>query len=293
MQISRRSLPPLGWLTAFEAVARTGSVTAAAQQLDLTQGAVSRQLQKLEDFLDYKLFLREKKRLTLTPVGAAYAESIREGLTQISNATVDLRSNPHGGVLNLAILPAFGAHWLAPRLADFLSGSPGVTVNLSTRLEPFDFSRERFHAAIHFGRDNWAGTETMHLLDEELVPVMSEHLAKGRQVQPAMLRDMPLLHLESRPNAWRRWFAQNDVPVEFKAGMVFDQFATMLQAAAGGLGVALMPRFLLEGELQRNQLIALDNAKRVTSGAYYLVWPETKANYPPLQALRKWMEQQV
>lgn len=293
MQVSRRSIPPLGWLIAFEAVARTGSVTSAAQQLDLTQGAVSRQLQKLEDFLDYKLFLREKKRLTLTPVGATYVEAIRGGLTQISNATVDLRSNPHGGVLNLAILPAFGAHWLAPRLSDFLSLNPGVTINLSTRLEPFDFSRERFHAAIHFGRDNWPEVQSMHLMDETLVPVMSEHLAKGRKVHPQMLVDLPLLHLETRPNAWRRWFAHNDLPTEFSAGMVFDQFATMLQAAAGGLGVALMPRFLLLGELQRNELIVLDDADQLKSGAYYLVWPEAKASYPPLHAFQKWIEQQV
>lgn len=291
MQFSRRSLPPLGWLTAFEAVARTGSVTDAARQLDLTQGAVSRQVQKLEEFLDYELFDREKKRLKLTPVGEAYADAIHEGLARIANATVDLRSNPHGGVLNLAILPAFGSHWLAPRLSRFLASSPGVTVNLSTRLEPFDFNQERFHAAIHFGRDNWLGAESLKLMSEELVPVAAPELLGQTPVEAADLKSLPLLNLESRPMAWPRWFDQNGLVAEQRAGMVFDQFATMLQAVVGGLGVALMPKFLLEDVTDK--LLVLDHLPTVSSGAYYLVWPEAKASYPPLSAFRNWLNDEL
>ncbi|UZD90594.1 LysR family transcriptional regulator [Cognatishimia activa] len=291
MQFSRRSLPPLGWLTAFEAVARTGSVTDAARQLDLTQGAVSRQVQKLEDFLAYELFVREKRRLKLTPVGAAYAEAIQEGLTRIANATVDLRSNPHGGVLNLAILPAFGSNWLAPRLSTYLVSSPGVTVNLSTRLNPFDFGQERFHAAIHFGRDNWQGAASLKLMDEELVPVAAPNLFLSETIEAADLKSVPLLNLESRPNAWRRWFDQNELEAVQSSGMVFDQFATMLQAVIGGLGVALMPKFLIADSADK--LLILDHLPTVSSGAYFLVWPESKANYPPLASFRAWLESEI
>ncbi len=291
MRFSRRSLPPMGWLTAFEAVARSGSVTDAARQLDLTQGAVSRQVQKLEEFLDYQLFVREKKRLKLTPVGEAYAEAIREGLTGIANATVDLRSNPYGGELNLAILPAFGSHWLAPRLSDFLAKNPGVTLNLSTRLNPFDFHQERFHAAIHFGRDNWPEAESLKLMREHLVPVASPKLFGSKKVTADDLKSVVLLNLESRPQAWRRWFERNDVTPPQGSGIAFDQFATMLQAVIGGMGVGLMPRFLLQENAESLHL--LDHLPTVSNGAYYLVWPASKANYPPLCAFRDWMAAQI
>ncbi|MDC0737636.1 LysR family transcriptional regulator [Cognatishimia sp. SS12] len=278
---------------AFDAVARSGSVTLAAQELDLTQGAVSRQIKKLEAFLEYPLFTREKMRLSLTPVGATYANAVHEGLARIATATTDLRGNPHGGVLNLAILPAFGAHWLAPRLSGFLGAHKGVTLNLSTRLAPFDFGRTNFHAAIHFGRDDWAGAHSVKLMEEELAPVMSEHLARGRKVTVDMIPGLPLLHLDTRPKAWQRWCAQNGIEAPPRAGMVFDQFATMLQAAAGGLGVALVPRFLLEDPAQRRGLVVLDQARQISNGAYYLVWPETKVLYPPLAAFRTWVQAQI
>lgn len=291
MRFSRRSLPPLGWLTAFDAVARTGSVTDAARRLDLTQGAVSRQIQKLEEFLDYELFLREKKRLKLTPVGEAYAEAVREGLTTIANATVDLRRNPHGGVLNLAILPGFGSHWLAPRLSGFLAQNPGISLNLSTRLNPFDFHQERFHAAIHFGRDNWSGAQSLRLMKERLVPVAAPELFGTAPVTAEDLQSAMLLNLESRPQAWPRWFDQNGLSATEGSGMSFDQFATMLQAVIGGLGVGLMPRFLLQENADK--LLILDHLPAVSNGTYYLVWPESKAHYPPLDAFRTWVSEQI
>jgi len=291
MKFSRRSLPPMGWLNAFEAVARLGSVTDAARALDLTQGAVSRQVQKLEEFLDCELFLREKKRLKLTPVGDVYAEAVRESLMGIANATAELRSNPHGGVLNLAILPAFGSHWLAPRLAGFMAQNPGVTLNLSTRLNPFDFHQERFHAAIHFGRDNWPEAESLKLMSEHLVPVAAPGVFGGGLVQAQDVQSKVLLNLESRPTAWQRWFERNDLTPPQGASLSFDQFATMLQAVISGVGVGLMPQFLLKEYTEK--LVILDHLPAVSNGDYYFVWPETKASYPPLCAFRDWLTQQI
>lgn len=135
-RVTRRFLPSLALLSAFEAAARTGSVTAAARELSLTQSAVSRQIKALEEQLKVELFVRERQTIHLTAAGEAYACEVREALLKISTASLNLRANLGGGTLNLAILPTFGTRWLAPRLPTFLASNPGITINLATRLYP-------------------------------------------------------------------------------------------------------------------------------------------------------------
>lgn len=293
MDFSRRFLPPVTWLSAFEAVARYGSVTEAAGELHLTQGAVSRQIQKLEELLDQPLFLRERKRLKLTPAGANYAIEVRGALNLIFDATVALRSNPDGGTLNLAILPAFGTHWLAPKLPEFLNQHPGVTVNLSTRTKPFDFSQEKFHAAIHYGQDNWPGTIGLKLMNERLIPVLSPalhaDLCSGQPAQADAIVGLPLLQLESRARVWSHWFEARQIDYDGAPVMRFDQFATMHQAAVSGMGVAMLPNFLVSSDLASGKLVSVQKGAIAGPGAYYLVWPEQKADYPPLRAFRHWL----
>lgn len=291
---SRRFLPPLPWLSAFEAVARLGSVTEAAAELDLTQGAVSRQVQKLEDRLGQRLFTRERQRLTLTPAGAAYARELRGALATIASATLSLTSNPRGGLLNLAILPAFGTYWLAPRLPGFMAAHPGVTVNLATRTHPFDFAREDFHAAIHFGRRDWPGAGFLKLMEEDNVAVAAPGLLAGRRIDsPADVAPLPRLQIESRKGAWRRWFLAHGQEVEDRVAVQFDQFATMIEAAKQGLGAALVPRFLITADLNAGRLVPLPQSGAGHFGSYYLVWPEAGGDYPPLVALRDWLAGQV
>ena len=286
---ARRFLPQMSWLIAFDAVARRGSVTEAAEELALTQGAVSRQIQKLEERIGAPLFRRERKRLRLTRAGAEYAAELRPALARIGAATLKLRSNPEGGALELSILPAFGTYWLAPKLPAFLSAHPGVTLNLSTRTRPFDFDTERFHAAIHFGREDWPGTESLRLMEEEVMPVAAPEMM-APVTSPEGLARLPLLHLESRPRAWARWFRAQGVAAEgAPGGMGFDQFATMARAAAFGAGVALLPRFLAEAELAAGRLATLAGTATTSIGAYYLVWPRGGGDYPPLAAFREWI----
>ena len=290
MRTPRRFLPSLSLLTAFEAVARTGSITAAAEELSLTQGAVSRQIRALEEQLGAALFVRERQRVRPTVAGAAYAREIRDALRKISGASLNLRANPGGGTLTLAILPTFGTRWLAPRLPRFLAANPGVTINLTTRLAPFDFRLEPVDAAIHFGRDDWSGGEMVRLRSEQVIPVCSprfkEELGPER---PGDLRAAPLLHLATRPDAWESWFAAHGVAVEGVHGMLLDQFAMVAQAAIAGLGLALLPDFLIEEELARGTLVtALDRPLR-SEGAYWLVWPADRAEHPPLVAFRAWL----
>lgn len=286
---ARRFLPSLSLLAAFEAAARTGSVTIAARELDLTQSAVSRQIKALEKQLGVALFVRERQTIRLTLAGDAYAREIREALRRISSASLNLRANPDGGALTLAILPTFGTRWLAPRLGRFLDANPGTTVNLVTRLSPFDFRLDSIDAAIHFGHPHWPGAELAFLMSERVVPACSPAFrARHRLEQPSDFLSVPLLHLTSRPDAWERWLIDHAVPEPSVHGMLFDQFATAAQAAAAGLGVALLPSFLIEEELRRGELVAA-GADMQSAGGYYLACPAERLTYPPLAAFREWI----
>ena len=294
MLLSRRFLPPMSLLCAFEAAARHQSFTAAAAELHLTQSAVSRQIRALEDRLEAELFVRERQTVRLSPAGQAYAQEIRGALTRISSATLGFRANPKGGSLNLAILPTFGTRWLAPRLPQFFSAHPGVTINLTTRLSQFDFQLEAVDAAIHFGLPHWPGAELDFLMSETVVPACSPALlAQYSFAQPEDLVRAPMLHLASRPDAWQRWFACHQVAMGETQGMLFDQFATAAQAAMVGVGVALLPRFLIARELQQGDLVrALPHLPEIESAErYYLACPTRRDNYPPLQAFRAWLQQ--
>ncbi|WP_018075788.1 LysR family transcriptional regulator [Novosphingobium nitrogenifigens] len=295
---ARRHLPPTGLLQAFEAVARLGSVTAAARELALTQSAVSRQIRALEDMVGRDLFVRERQSLRLSPAGRTYAGEVRRALAILSAATLGCRVNPEGGVLTLAVLPTFGTRWLAPRLGRFGERHPGITLHLSTRLEPFDFARDPLDLAIHFGSgDDWPGAELVPLMAEQVVPVLAPALAAqlGLEVPLApndaiaALARAPLIGLASRPDGWGRWFAGHGgtAPVP---GMVLDQFATAAQVAMAGLGVALMPVFLVADELASGALVVAGGLDPVDSAErYWLAFPPHRRDYPPLLAFRDWV----
>ena len=162
----------------------------------------------------------------------AEMREIRAALARISNATLGFRTNPQGGSLNLAILPTFGTRWLAPRLPQFFSSHPGITINLTTRLSQFDFQLEAVDAAIHFGLPNWPGAELEFLMSETVVPACSPDVAARHGFsRPEDLLRAPLLHLASRPDAWQRWFGSQGCQGGDMQGMLFDQFATAAQAA--------------------------------------------------------------
>lgn len=286
----RRFLPSLSRLVAFEAAARTGSITAAAHELSLTQSAVSRQINALEEQLEVELFHREHQTIRLTVGGEAYARDIRDALRRISTASLNLRANPVGGTLNLAILPTFGARWLAPRLPDFLARNPGVMINLLTRLGPFDFRLEPVDAAIHFGDAEWPGAELALLRSEHVVPACSRGLRTRYAFQEASdFRRAPLLHLTTRADAWESWLTSHGAPAEAVHGMLFDQFATIAEAAGAGAGVALLPTFLFEDELKSGRLVPALDLPMESAGAYYLAWPTERGMYPPLVAFREWL----
>lgn len=293
MIVPRRYMPSIPSLLALEALDRLGSASAAAEELSLTQSAVSRQLQVLEGQMGVALLLRDRKQLRLTPAARDYVRQVRAALEQIAQASLKLRANPLGGTLNLSILPGFGVHWLAPRLADFSRLHPEVTVNLSTRMRPFDFDAEGFDAAIHFGHPDWPGAEHLLLMEEEVLPVCAPGFLKAPVAQPEELLAHPLLLLESRPGAWHRWMAGQGVQAQVPRGMVFDQFSTMSQAAIHKLGIGLLPTFLAEPEIASGRLVVAYGTAQRSSGSYYLVWPRNRPARPALASFRDWLAGQV
>lgn len=290
----RRFLPSVSLLTAFEAVLRTGSTAAAARDLDLSQGTVSRLIQNLEVQLGRKLFDRHRQRLTPTEAAKAYGRNITRALDLIQRGSMQLVANPGGGGLSLAILPAFGTRWLAPRLGAFLAANPTVTVNQATRLKRFNFAAEGFDAAIHFGVDDWRDAGHLKLFDERLTACASSSLLEAHPINAVEdLKGLPLLQIETRPTAWAAWFDGQGARPPTAQGMLFDQFAPMMQAAIAGLGVALLPDYLLEPEIVAGRLQPLFKPSITGVGAYWLVWPTARANYPPLQAFREWLAAEV
>lgn len=295
MILPRRFLPPLGALRALEAMDRLGSATAVAQELNLSQSAVSRQLQTLESHLGVTLFLREGRNLKLTPEAIQYTSEIRTALGKITQASMRLSVNPAGGNLTLAILPTFGMRWLVPRLPDFARAHPEITLNLTTRLTPFSFAAEPFDAAIRFGHPDWPGTDTLLLKRESMTAVAAPALLKRQPLTgPGDLAQLPLLHIETRPTAWQDWFAAHRAPTSaLPTGTIHDQFATIIQAALHGLGVALLPDYLIEQELAAGRLRPAWGGPTEMPGAYYLVWPRERAGNAALSALRNWLESQA
>lgn len=295
--LPRRSLPPMSQLCAFEAAARHQSFTAAAAELSLTQSAVSRQIRALEDSLGFPLFVRDKQTVRLTTPGAAYAEEIRLALRSVSKATLAFQTTLEEGTLNLAIRPTFGARWLTPRLPRFSAAHPQVTIILTTRLAPFDFEADQIDAAIHLGLPdwpNWPGVKLDFLRKETVIPICGQQLRDRYSFStPADLLRVPLLHLVGRPRAWQQWFSEMGVDCQQVPGMAVDQFNVAAEAASAGLGVALLPRFLIESELTRGDLVIAINKPMESRERYYLAWPATRENYPPLAAFRAWIKSEM
>lgn len=288
MRAPRRFLPSLPLLSAFEAAARSGSVTRAAAELSLTQSAVSRQIRALEEQVGVALFHREKQTIRLTAGGAAYAREVREALAKISAASLTLRANPMGGTLTLAAPPSLAARWLLPRLPGFLTAWPGVQVNLVTRAEPFDFKGSGIDAALRFGAPETPGAVV--LMGETVLPLCTPQMRRHHGfTHAADLRDAPLLHLTSRPDAWECWLRHHGADDAQVHGMLFDQFDSLAAAAMAGLGLALLPEFLFQDELARGLLVPALPLPLHSATAYHLCWPEDRADHPPLLALRDWV----
>ncbi|WP_281976439.1 LysR family transcriptional regulator [Pseudorhizobium flavum] len=292
--LSRRLLPSTAALAAFESVARLRSFSAAADELALTQGAISRQVSGLEDLLGALLFERTSRGVVLTPAGAEYAKSVGAALSQIRSASLQAMTKRHSDTLNLAILPTFGTRWLMPRIPGFVARHPEITLNFATRIGVFDFERDGIDMAIHIGQPDWPGGDCTFLMEEMVAPVCSPaFLAEHPITRPEEIMSLPLLHMASRPGAWTHWFQSLGVAGGPAQGMRFEQFGSVGQACAAGLGVALMPLFLIDSELATGQLVQAYPHQMRSPSAYYAVAPLTKTDFRPVVAFRSWLLEEV
>ena len=293
MLLQRRLFPSISMLMAFDSAARTGSFSAAARELNLTQGAVSRQIRALENQLDVTLFKRVGKTVQLTEMGNVYEQEIHTALQTIRNASLNAMTSPLSGILNLGVLPTFGTRWLMPRFPSFLEQHPDIIVNFVAKLSPFDFQSENLHSAIHYGEPDWPNTTSTFLIGEKAVPVCSPDFLELHPINNANdISTVPLLYLSSRPTAWQDWFALNNRSLPQNHGMLFEQFSIVIQAAVAGIGAALLPIFLIQSELDRGELVIIQDVPLQSgSSAYYLVTPLDKSEYAPVVAFRNWLLQ--
>ncbi len=295
----RRKIPASHTLLCFDAAARHRSLTRAAVELSLTQSAVSRQILALETSLGVTLFKRTRHGMELTAVGADYAARVAQRLGALEQDTLDIMAaGVPGGDVHLASVPTFAAQWLIPRLCDFAKRHPGITVHIDTRTRPFLFADTALDAAIYAGTpgqlQRWAGTHSQHLLDEEVVVVCQPRLLGARKsLKAATLAGMPLLQQSTRPEAWGQWFAQAGVEApRALSGPRYEQFSMTVAAAAQGLGLALVPRLLIEPELQRGELVIAHPLALASQRAYYLVRPQTPgAGSAALEPFAQWLTQ--
>jgi DNA-binding transcriptional LysR family regulator len=292
----RRKIPSTAWLTAFESAARHQSYTRAADELALTQSAVCRQIGSLEEFLGLRLFRRSSRGVALTEAGQRYQRVVARRLAEVEQDTVDLMSQgSEGSVLELAVVPTFGARWLVPRLADFQAAHPAIRIDLSAQSRPFLFEDTPFDAAIYAGERIWPGTQGLFLMQEVLAAVCKPGLVpRARKLRAADWAKLPLLQQGTRTHHWRRWFAAQGLRVDGDmSGPRFELFSMSIEAAVHGLGVALVPRVLVEDELARGLLADLSGGFEAGDFGYYLVYPEGKADNAALAGFRGWLQRQA
>jgi len=288
----RSHLPSLSLLRSFECAARHESFTLAAEELHLTQSAISRQVKELEALVGTTLFRRVQRRVLLTEPGRNLAGKLSTDLENIRQTIMRaIAAGSTSASLRIATLPGFGSRWLIPRLPDFYAQYPDIEIGLSTRLEPFDLNRQHFDLAIHFGRADWPDANMDLLCKETLIAVCSPQLHQLHELKtPTDLTHVPLLHMESRPMVWQEYFQQLGVENSSRlAGRYFDQFSMIIAGAVASLGAGLIPSYLIERELRDGQLKILFETPVTTNNSYYLVTPKN-SNDKHVEQFCDWMK---
>ena len=294
--MSKRLVPSMTALQCFEAAARHLSFTRAAEELHLTQSAVSKQVAQLEEMLHHHLCLRIRRRLQLTPAGSLYLAEVNKILTQVDmSSRYILTYGEQTEILKVATQPSFGVRWLIPHLKGFGKRYPNIHLDIRNEMEPFSLLQGSADVVFFFGQGTWPGATCVQLFDEEVVPVCAPELLQGRELSDASaLAELVLMQSTSRPEAWHEWFLEQGLHTDNSYhGPRFDTFYMALSAAQAGCGVALVPRYLAEKELAEGSLvIAWQHAMR-SNGAHYLAYAEHAAEVPKVRALVEWIKTQL
>lgn len=305
-----RTLPSLKAVRAFEAAARHLSFSRAAEELCVTQGAVSRQIKALEDYLEVQLFRRLTRALELTELGHEYHLSMRDAFDRMEQATLRVANRGDRQVLIVSVLPTFAMRWLIPRLGSFIETHPTIEVRFITSILPVNFANEDIDVAIRVGvvdpeaapeaapridlkmSSDWTGVRADRIASDVLVVVCSPELRDGDRPirEPDELRHHTLLHTTTRSHAWPDWFSAVGLPpIERRSEPSFGHFFMTLQAAAEGRGVAVVPEILIGMELAAGTVVKPFELSAESAGAYFLLCRRHQWDLPKIRAFREWL----
>ncbi|SHI51060.1 transcriptional regulator GcvA [Wenxinia saemankumensis] len=292
-----RTMPSLNALRTFEAAARHGSFTRAGEELNVTQSAASRMVRSLEEYLEVELFTRRSRIIELTDEGRYYAGVVGDAMGRIESGTTELMSTRAGaGTLTVGILPTFGTKWMIPRLGSFIDRHPHIRLSVVSADGAPDGGDSRLDTAIRFGYGEWPGHVGQPIMSEELVVVCSPRIMDGPYplVDLDMLAKHSLIIHSTRPRAWDHWFRSTGAdPSAMRWGLQLEHFFMVLQAAVSGLGVALLPSFLVESDIAAGNLVAPFPNRVNGPGGYYLVTPENKTDLPRIRAFSDWITKEA
>jgi LysR family glycine cleavage system transcriptional activator len=291
-----RRLPPLDTLRVFEAAARLMSFKDAGDELNVTASAVSHRIAALEEELGAPLFVRRTRKIELTPQGERLAAGVRRGLAEIRRAvtSVDTRE---GSLLRITGIPSHVTRWLAPRLHRFRRLFPEVELHITADLAVVDLAQRTFDVALRYGSGGYAGVHAEYLMGDYIFPVASpRYIAENGPIEkPADLLSLTrILDVTAEDDDsgtnWRTWFAHHRLPMdEVARGIQFNGAAITLEAAAGGLGIAIARKTLVGEEFGSGRLVQVLPGEIVTNWSHYaLCLPESK-DWPPLRAFVDWL----
>lgn len=289
----RRLTPSMSLLVAFEAAARHCSFTKAADELALTQSAVSRQVQALESQLEISLFKREGRKIELTAAGALYQHELTAALGRIRSATLQtIAFKEDDGPLNLAVLPTFGSKWLLPKMHEFYARHPRNLVHIHSRIIHADnpSSVGDMQAIICAGKGDWPGYVSHLLLREKLIVIASpKALADTPELSLEDITHHLLLNVVSRPNGWSDWFDCNNLDHQkMRTGPSFELTAHLIQAVAAGIGIGLVPDILVQDEIESGAVVKLFGP--MESGRnYYLTCAARYQHFPAFKTFSAWL----
>lgn len=285
-------LPSLNGLRAFEAAARHLSFTHAAQELNVTQTAISHQIRRLEEELGIRLFIRQSRSLALTPQAAEYLPGIRAAFQDLRTATDRLLRKGDDRVLTISTLTSLAVKWLLPRLSTFQEKHPEIDVRITTSTELVDFRTSNVDAAIRYGQGRWPGLDAEWLMAEHLFPVCSPKLLTGERAlrRPEDLEHATLLHTSSTIDDWRLWFTAAGLPAHLsqKRGLTFDLAFMTVQAAIDGLGVAMGHTAYVADDVANGRLVVPFDVSMPSAG-YYFVTPQDRPVASKLNLFRDWL----
>lgn len=281
---------PLNALRMFDAAARHLNFTRAADELCVTQAAVSQHIRKLEERLGKPLFRRLPRGLALTDEGQALWPAVAEGFARMEQCLQQVAEPRPREVLTVGVVGTFAIGWLIPRLEQFQQQHPYIDLRLLTHNNRVDLAGEGLDAAVRFGDGTWQGTRAEMLLRAPLTPMCTPALAR-RLRQPADLAAQTLLR-SYRPQEWESWFATLDQDAPLARGAMFDSSLTLAEAAAQGAGVALLPARMFQHLLQQGRLVRPFEPE-VDTGAYWLTHLRSRAPSAALKTFRQWLLAQL